>query len=57
MGDDSFGQNYLQNFKDNGVDITYVGVTKEAATGVAPIAVDDSGMILISILWWSYKES
>lgn len=57
MGDDSFGQNYLQNFKDNGVDITHVGVTKEAATGVAPIAVDDSGMILISILWWSYKES
>ncbi|XP_047494006.1 ribokinase-like [Penaeus chinensis] len=50
VGDDSFGQNYLQNFKDNGVDITHVGVTKEAATGVAPIAVDDSGENCIIIV-------
>lgn len=45
VGDDSFGQNYLQNFRDIGVDIAHVGVTKEAATGVAPIAVDDSGTL------------
>ncbi|XP_042890105.1 ribokinase-like [Penaeus japonicus] len=50
VGDDSFGQNYLQNFRDNGVDISHVGVTKEAATGVAPIAVDDSGENCIIIV-------
>ncbi|KAK7070441.1 hypothetical protein SK128_007711 [Halocaridina rubra] len=50
VGDDSFGHNYLENFKDNGVDTKYVGVSKEAATGVAPIAVDDSGENCIIIV-------
>ncbi|KAG0697397.1 Ribokinase [Chionoecetes opilio] len=50
VGDDSFGQNYLQNFKDNKVDTTFVGVTKEAATGVAPIVVDDAGENCIIIV-------
>ncbi|XP_042205356.1 ribokinase-like isoform X2 [Homarus americanus] len=50
VGDDSFGQNYLQNFHDNGVNISHVGVTSEAATGVAPIAVDDAGDNCIIII-------
>ncbi|KAK3883855.1 hypothetical protein Pcinc_011852 [Petrolisthes cinctipes] len=50
VGDDSFGQNYLQNFRDNGVDIAHVGVTEKAATGVAQIAVDDSGENCIIIV-------
>ncbi|XP_069181275.1 LOW QUALITY PROTEIN: ribokinase [Procambarus clarkii] len=48
--DDSFGQNYLQNFRDNNVNISHVGVTSEAATGVAPIAVDDAGENCIIIV-------
>lgn len=48
--DDSFGTNYLQNFRDNGVIISHVGVTSEAATGVAPIAVDDAGENCIIIV-------
>ncbi|MPC66591.1 Ribokinase [Portunus trituberculatus] len=44
VGDDLFGQNYLENLKSNNVDISFVGVSKEAATGVAPIVVDDAGV-------------
>lgn len=50
VGDDSFGHNYLENFKENGVDTRHVGISKEAATGVAPIAVDDSGENCIIIV-------
>lgn len=50
VGEDSFGHNYLENFRINHVDTKYVGVTKEAATGVAPIAVDDSGENCIIIV-------
>ncbi|XP_046372098.2 ribokinase-like isoform X2 [Haliotis rufescens] len=41
VGDDSFGKNYIQNFKDNNIDIGHVGVTADASTGVAPITVSD----------------
>ncbi|KAK8391337.1 hypothetical protein O3P69_017147 [Scylla paramamosain] len=50
VGDDSFGQNYLENFKNNNVDTSFVRVTKEAATGVAPIVVDDTGENCIIIV-------
>ncbi|CAH1790696.1 unnamed protein product [Owenia fusiformis] len=43
LGSDTFGDNYLKNFKDNNVNTEHVGQTAEAATGVAPIAVDDKG--------------
>jgi len=43
VGSDSFGQNYLQNLKDNNINIDHLGVTSEASTGVAPIAVNDKG--------------
>lgn len=50
VGDDLFGQNYLQNLKDNGVDTSFVGVTKEAPTGVATITVDDAGQNSIIVV-------
>ncbi|CAH1263239.1 RBKS [Branchiostoma lanceolatum] len=50
VGDDVFGSNFVQNFKDNGVNVDHVQVTKEAATGVAPIAVNDDGQNSIIIV-------
>ena len=43
LGEDSFGRDTMQNYKNNGVDTTHVLFTPEAATGVAPIAVDQTG--------------
>lgn len=43
VGNDSFGRDFIQNFRDNGVDVSHIGVTNEAATGVAPIIVNDEG--------------
>ncbi|CAM9892210.1 unnamed protein product [Lampetra fluviatilis] len=50
VGKDTFGDNYIQNFKDNGVNIDHVGQVSEAATGVAPITVDDEGRNAIVIV-------
>ncbi|XP_046372089.2 ribokinase-like isoform X1 [Haliotis rufescens] len=50
VGDDSFGKNYIQNFKDNNIDIGHVGVTADASTGVAPITVSDDGQNSIVIV-------
>jgi ribokinase len=43
LGEDVFGERTLDNFKEQGVDATYVSSTKDAFSGVAPIAVDDEG--------------
>lgn len=43
LGEDVFGQNTLQNFKDAGIDTRHVTSTDAASTGVAPIAVDADG--------------
>ena len=43
VGDDSFGHNYITNFKDNNVNIDHVGVTPGTSTGVAQITVDKEG--------------
>eukprot|EP00041_Stephanoeca_diplocostata_P024372 m.616180 g.616180 ORF g.616180 m.616180 type:complete len:234 (+) comp22513_c1_seq2:153-854(+) len=43
LGDDSFGRDTLENYKTNGVNTDSVFITSEAATGVAPIAVDATG--------------
>lgn len=43
VGDDSFGERYIENFKRNGVNTDHVSVAREASTGVAPIAVNASG--------------
>ncbi|XP_064623530.1 ribokinase-like [Lineus longissimus] len=50
LGDDTFGHDYIQNFKDNSVNIDHVSVTKEASSGVAPIAVNDDGQNAIVIV-------
>jgi len=50
VGKDSFGENYIQNFKDNGINVDYLSVTAEAATGTAPIAVNDEGQNSIVII-------
>lgn len=41
LGDDAFGRDYLDNFRAQGVDVTHVGVSSAASTGVAPIWVDE----------------
>ncbi|XP_046551163.1 ribokinase-like [Haliotis rubra] len=50
VGDDSFGKNYIQNFKDHNINIDHVGVTADASTGVAPITVSDDGQNSIVIV-------
>ncbi len=43
LGDDVFGERTLDNFKEQGINTTYVSFAQEAFSGVAPIAVDDQG--------------
>ncbi|XP_060078935.1 ribokinase-like [Ylistrum balloti] len=50
VGDDTFGKDYIQNFKDNEVMIEHVGVTSKAGTGVAPICVNQDGQNSIVIV-------
>lgn len=50
VGRDFFGDNYIQNFKDNGVLTDFVGQTSEAATGAASITVNDAGENAIVIV-------
>lgn len=50
VGKDFFGDNYIQNFKDNGVETDFVGQTSDAATGVATIIVNDAGENAIVIV-------
>lgn len=41
VGDDLFGRDYLENFRNLGLDTRHVLVTSAASTGVAPIWVDE----------------
>ncbi|KAM9842067.1 ribokinase isoform 2-T3 [Aulostomus maculatus] len=50
VGKDFFGDNYIQNFKDNGVHTDLVGQTSDAATGAASIIVNDAGENAIVIV-------
>ncbi len=43
IGDDAFGQNLLENLRNEGVDCDAIDVTADAATGVAMIVVDSEG--------------
>ncbi len=43
VGDDTFGHETVKNFKNSNVNTDYVGVTSEAATGAAPITVNQEG--------------
>ncbi|KAM6973148.1 ribokinase [Aplochiton taeniatus] len=50
VGKDFFGDNYIQNFKDNGVYTEYVTQTSDAATGAASIIINDAGENAIVIV-------
>ncbi|CAF4883822.1 unnamed protein product [Rotaria sp. Silwood1] len=50
LGDDIFGKEYLDNLKQLGVNTDHVSITKEAATGVAPIIVDKEGQNSIIVI-------
>ncbi|XP_074548068.1 ribokinase isoform X2 [Halichoeres trimaculatus] len=50
VGKDFFGDNYIQNFKDNGVNTDFVGQTSDAATGAASIIVNSAGENAIVIV-------
>lgn len=43
LGDDTFGRDTQKNFKTFGIDTRGITFTKEAFSGVAPIAVDPAG--------------
>ncbi|XP_041827976.1 ribokinase [Melanotaenia boesemani] len=50
VGKDFFGDNYIQNFKDNDVHTDFVRQTSAAATGAASITVNDAGENAIVIV-------
>ncbi|XP_064603449.1 ribokinase-like isoform X2 [Liolophura sinensis] len=50
IGTDSFGDDYLKNLQDSGVNTDFVYRTSEASTGVAPISVTDEGQNAIVIV-------
>ncbi|XP_043941152.1 ribokinase isoform X1 [Protopterus annectens] len=50
VGKDTFGDNYIQNFRNNGVFTDFAFQTEEASTGVALIIVNDEGQNSIVIV-------
>jgi len=50
VGDDLFGSAYVDNFKKQGIDTSYVMVTPGVSTGVAPIFVDSAGQNRILVV-------
>jgi len=56
VGDDVFGQSTIRNLKDNGIDITHVGIVPGKSSGVAPIFVDESGENSILIIKGANNE-
>lgn len=43
VGDDIFGPNTVENFKQQGIDAEFVEISSAAPTGTASIFVDESG--------------
>lgn len=50
VGDDVFGQSTIDNLRNNGIDISHVGMVAGQSSGVAPIFVDESGENSILII-------
>lgn len=50
VGNDIFGQDMLANFRAEGIDASYVQTTDEAASGVAVITIDATGMNSIIVI-------
>ncbi|KAM7173092.1 ribokinase isoform 3-T3 [Macrochelys suwanniensis] len=56
VGKDSFGNDYIENFKRNGISTEFVGQTEDAATGAASIIVNSEESVAFSD-WQPLKES
>jgi ribokinase len=50
VGNDLFGRDMLANFQSEGIDASYVQTTDEAASGVAVITIDATGMNSIIVI-------
>ncbi|XP_009319197.1 PREDICTED: ribokinase [Pygoscelis adeliae] len=50
VGKDSFGSDYVENLKKNGISTAFVGQTTDAATGTASIIVNSEGQNVIVIV-------
>nr|XP_032603354.2 ribokinase isoform X1 [Taeniopygia guttata] len=50
VGSDSFGNDYVDNLKKNGISTAFVGQTTDAATGTASIIVNSEGQNVIVIV-------
>lgn len=50
VGDDVFGQSTIDNLRNNGIDISHVGMVPGQSSGVAPIFVDETGENSILII-------
>lgn len=51
LGRDSFGENTLENYREQGIDTTFVSFDEERASGVAPITVDEeSGQNVVIVV-------
>lgn len=50
VGRDTFGEGMLENFRQQGIDVTHVAVDPDAPSGVAPIAVEPGGENAIVIV-------
>ncbi len=49
VGDDSFGQQAIEGYEKEGINVEHIWRSKDAPTGVALILVDDAGENLISV--------
>src|SRR5580698_2849362 len=50
VGDDGFGERLRTGLKQDGIDITHVVVTPNCASGLAVVAVEDSGENSITVI-------
>ncbi|XP_045700446.1 ribokinase [Phyllostomus hastatus] len=50
VGKDSFGNNYIENLKQNGISTEFAYQTEDAATGTASIIVNEEGQNIIVIV-------
>lgn len=50
VGSDSFGQQYIDNYKANGIITDYVSVTAKVPTGIASITVNEQGQNSIIVV-------
>ena len=57
VGDDIFGQEAVQGFKDEGINTDFIAVDPENPSGVATIIVDDQGENCIAVASGANSDS